>query len=152
MLDNIDITKDLNEYENIFKKAEELAVKLYKDKKYSDEMIYVKKNLEAAKRNIENYKIKNKILQEILNTVKIGDTVAQAVPKLSNMTKKTKYYDVKTRKYSGNYFNYYSEKEIIKEIEEHGYLELHGNIDLYVMFNDNKVKNVYYKKIKKVYF
>lgn len=152
LYDSENIAKDLDEYEKLLNKVEELASKLYDDKKYSSQMIYVKKNLEAAKRNIDGYRIKNDIIQTILDTVRIGDTIEEVTPKISKMTKELKSYDVVNKKYAGKFFDYYSEHDIMDEFSKFGCLKLHGEMDLYVTFDEDRIVNVYYEKVTEVNF
>ena len=146
------ITKELNRYENILKKVERMVERLDDVEKYTDGIDYIRKNLESAHRNIDGYRIKNDIIQEILHTINIGDTIDEVAPKLSNMSKTIKSYDIVGRKYTKKFFDYYSEKDILDEFYKFGHLKLHGEMDLYVDFDDDRVMNVYCEKVKEVYF
>lgn len=146
------IKRELDNYENILNRVEDIVKKLENIEKYSKGMPFIKKNLESAHRNIDGYRIKNDIIQTILGTARIGDTIEEVAPKLSDMTKTVKSYDVAGRKYTSNFFDYYSEKEIMDEFYKFGHLKLHGEMDLFIDFDEDRVSNIYYEKVSEVYF
>ena len=134
-----------------FSKFDE-PLKLLKSKLSSISNPIEKKNamkaIESFKEIKKGYFEFEKNLKDILNVVKVGESKETAIKKLVNMTKTAKYYSLSELKYSGTYFDEYSEYDIEKMIFLHdGLAKFNGStFDLYVKFNENT------NKVEKVYF
>lgn len=91
------------------------------------------------------YKFWEDVIQKAFSTVKKGDKLETALPKIANMTKQLKYFDIKTMKVNGTFFDEYSVEELKKQLQDHeGVLKLAGPLDFYIMFKDGKVYNMYF--------
>ena len=59
-----------------------------------------------------------KVVQSILNCVKIGESQDTAIKKLAKMTETVKYFSLEKMKYNGKYFDPMSEEDILDEIND----------------------------------
>lgn len=135
----------------VFRKFDPVAAAVFayasKDKAGRYE-IESKQALETLKKYTElksRYQEKAKCFTAALNCVAKGDKQEDAVKKLVAATKKLKYFDIKKGTYTVNFFDSVTAKDILHQIDHFkGLVQIHGAMDLNVVFENGKVRKVYF--------
>ena len=137
--------------DSVFRKFDPVAAAVFayanKDKAGRYE-IESKQALETLKKYTElksRYQEKAKCFTAALNCVAKGDKQEDAVKKLVAATKKLKYFDIKKGTYTVNFFDQVTAKDILHQIDHFkGLVQIHGAMDLNVVFENGKVRKVYF--------
>ena len=151
--DGKDISKELDDLDEKIKRYQKLGEKLIKinnNPELADEDVdyYIneksfRRYLDEAKKVYDYYSFKNETVQDIMNTIKLGEPMKSAIKKLVRMTKTVKGIARTFRRFQ--FFDEYTEEDILKQIEEFdGVVRLNGAWDLYVKFEDGKAVGVYF--------
>ncbi len=144
LIDGKDITADLKRYDSVAKSLADI-VKNFKDTKYVKDIKVTDEILKKYDSAVSGYKKLQDMYKQIFSYLKIGDSIERAVPKLVEMCKKVKYYDIHTNKYTVPFFDEFDKDDFMGQIKNFsGTVKVTGASDLYVKFANNKLMSFYF--------
>jgi phosphatidate phosphatase PAH1 len=96
---------------------------------------------EAKKR----YFLYAKTFAEVFGAISKGQKQDDAIASLIKLNSKLKCYDLDQGKHTVSFFTKFNEKDILDQIERYkGLVKISGVADLYIQFDNGRVKNFYF--------